>query len=401
MKILFITTRLPHAGVASGHIIVYQRMLRLVQNGHQVGLAAFDANGDMRNVADVRPMLVDLKLVDQPPHAGALRRLVQFMFSSIPPFFLDYRSRDMMQRVGDMVERSHYDVVLAEFSVMGQYLYRNPFLPAVRKIVSCHSGIAASYRKLAAVMPFRPRGIGSNLSLRGLLRYELSMYRAADRVLVLTNQERYNLLNYAPHLRISVIPPGVDTAHIIPAAAAPREISVLFTGHMGTEDNRDAARWFAHTVWPRVKAMHPELSFIIVGPETPPDLLELARKDPSIRVTGEVADVRPYLQKATVFVCPVRLGSGFRVKVLEAMAAGLPVVTTLLGGEGIPIQPGDNAFIADRPEMMAQYIDLLLSDEALRQTMGRQARALVVERFSWDRGIRLLDDVLRDVMVQS
>jgi glycosyltransferase involved in cell wall biosynthesis len=105
------------------------------------------------------------------------------------------------------------------------------------------------------------------------------------------------------------------------------------------------------------------------------------------------------MQKARVFLCPVRLGSGLRVKILEAMAAGVPVVSTSLGAEGIPLHTGDNALLADTPEMMAENIVLLLEDETLRTSIIRQARTLMEDRFAWDRGIDMLEDVLASAVV--
>ena len=162
-----------------------------------------------------------------------------------------------------------------------------------------------------------------------------------------------------------------------------------------------AAARFAETVFvPALKARRPGLKFYVVGPGPDAEMYDLARKDPSIIVTGEVDDLRPYFQKAKVFVCPVRLGSGLRVKILEAMAAGVPVVSTMLGAEGMPLHTGDNCLLADRPEIFAQNIELLLSDEDLRKSIAKQARTLVLDRFEWDRGITALEDVMAEVAAQ-
>ena len=127
-------------------------------------------------------------------------------------------------------------------------------------------------------------------------------------------------------------------------------------------------------------------------------MLDLTCKDPHIIVTGEVDDIRPYLARAQIFVCPNRLGSGMRGKILQAMASGVPVISTTLGAEGISIQQGENGFFADKPQIMAQYIDLLLSDPLLQTNVAKRAREMVVERFSWDRGIDLLETVLHELV---
>lgn len=395
MKILFLSTRLPHAGITGGHVIVYQRLLRLARRGHDVGLAVFSGDEDEARAAELKPLLAEVVTVPRPAH-HAVGDAWSFMTRGIPPYFRRYQSDAMQRRVGDMVENGRYHVVIAEFSAMGQFLYHNPFLPAVRRVVSCHSSIVTSYRKVAELMRFRPRGIRSRLSLTGLLRYEMDMYRGMDRILVLTAQERYGLLGLEPDLRISVIPGGVDTDFFQPPRERSEAPELLFTGHFEQEANRDAVIWFLQTTWPMLKKRIPNIRFKVAGPGSAEFLREAAHRDQALVVLGEVPDLRPHLQAAAVFVCPVRLGSGLRLKILEAMAAGVPVVTTSLGAEGIPLQQGDNGFIADRPEMMADYIELLLQDAPLRQTLSRQARALVDTRFSWDIGIDQIEQVLRE-----
>ncbi len=398
VRILFITSRLPHARVSSGHVIVWQRVKRLIERGHEVGVATFDGYDSAAHEGEVRPMLKDLEIVPRPEPHSFRRGAIDFAFSSIPSYFHNFRSEALMERVGAMVERSRYHIAIAEFSVMGQYLFRNPYLPAVRKIISCHYSVATSYRKVADLMMFSARGIRSRMSFGGLLRFEIDMYRNVDRVLVLTAQERFALQRHSPSLRISVIPCGVDTAFFQPGTEAIAEERILFTGHYETEANADAVLWFAYHVWPTLKAKRPNLKFYVVGPGVIPEVASLAKRDASIVVTGEVDDIRPYLQQAKVFVCPVRLGSGLRVKLLEAMAAGVPVVSTTLGAEGIPLHTGENCLLADKPEIMAENVEMLLSDEDLRKSIARQALTLVQDRFSWERGIDILEDVFADTM---
>lgn len=396
MKILFLSTRLPHAKVFSGHAIVYQRIRRLAQRGHEVGLAVFSQPDDAAYVDELRPSVRELAIVPAPAGQPAGARLLDWLTHPVPARFAAFRSPEMVRRVGDLVERTGYDVVVAEFGIMGQYLHRNPYLPAVRKIISVHQCYTLASGKVLDLPGLSLRAAGEWLALGGLQQYEFEMYRAADRLLVLSGEIRYRLLNYAPDLKVTVIPSGVDTEYFQPADASLKEPALLFTGYYSDRPNRDAAVWFCHAVWPRLKAKYPDLAFYVVGPNPTPDMIELARRDPRLIVTGEVDDIRPYLAKAQVFVCPNRLGSGMRGKILQAMASGVPVVSTTLGAEGISIQMGANGFLADRPEIMAQYIDLLLSDAALRDAVARHARDMVVERFSWARGVDLLEGILKE-----
>lgn len=400
MRILFITARIPHAGVAGGHVLVYQRMKRLAANGHQIGLLTFALPGERAaSDDDFFRSLVDFRTVPAPPKAGWFRKIIRLLYSSIPPYFWEFRSSEMMKVAGDMVHEGAYDLVIAEFSAMGQYLVRNPYMPAVRKIISCHFGVASSYRSIARTMGLRASGLRSRLNINRAQRYEVGMYRNVDRVIVLTAHDRYNLLSVDPTLRINVIPVGVDARYFLPDDNATRDRSLVFTGQYDSFANVDAVRWFASSCWPLLKKRHPDLKFFVVGPGGQAELKAIARRSADIVVTGEVDDVRPYLHRASVYVCPIRLGAGLRFKLYEAMAAGVPVVTTTLGAEGIPMQNGDTGFMADQPDIMADVIDLLLTDTNLRNTIARQAQSLVEERFDWSIGIRLMEKVIQDTFM--
>jgi len=206
------------------------------------------------------------------------------------------------------------------------------------------------------------------------------------------------MLNYAPDLRITVIPYGVDVAAFRPPEIETERRGLLFTGYYSDEQNRDAVLWFLRHVWPHVVARRPDTTFHVVGPDPTPAMRAMGEIDLRVRVTNRVPDVRPYLHRAAVFVCPVRMGSGMRGKILEAMAAGTPVVTTSVGAEGIPAVPGENCFVADDPVVMANHIEWLLADEGLRRRLAENARRVVAERFSWDYTISRLEETLERVL---
>jgi glycosyltransferase involved in cell wall biosynthesis len=304
----------------------------------------------------------------------------------------------MKRVVGNMVEKSRYDVVVAEFALMGQHLYRNPYMSAVRRVISCHHSATIVKQTALDVLGPSAAALRERLCLYRLKHFEFNMYRSADQVLVLTPQERFALLEYAPNLRISVVPNGVDTDYFQPRDHEEAEPCILFTGHYEDEPNEDAVLWFINSVWPSLKKKHEKLKFYVVGPNPTEAMLDAAEKEPGVIITGFVEDVRTYLYRAQVFVCPIRMGAGMRGKILEAMASGLPVVSTTTGVEGIPAQIGDNCYLADRADIMAQMVDLLLSDLPLRQTLASQARAMVCERFDWEHGVSLLEKTLLDLV---
>lgn len=398
MKILFLTKLLPHPLGISGSIIIYNRIRYLVECGHQVSLLSFMRPEDEPHVAEIRALVTDLELLPAPQAESPLKRLAYQLFSTLPSPFREMRSWAMRRCVGEMVERTHAHVVIAEFSAMGQYLYRNPYLPAVRRIVSCHECCTKAFATAIRFHRWSPAGLMKRIGIHQVQKYEFAMYRNMDHILVLTPQERYVLLNYAPNLRVTVVPHGVDVNYYSPASMVGREESLIFVGYYFNESNRDAVHWFVHTVWPQLKKTHPQLKFYIVGRGATPSINDLARHDPQIVVTGEVQDIRPYLARAKVFICPVRIGSGFRAKILEAMASGVPVVSTSLGAEGIPSWGGETILLADTPGQMVKCIRLLLKDADLCATMAVNARELVLHRFAHRNGMAELNRVVSDVV---
>jgi glycosyltransferase involved in cell wall biosynthesis len=149
--------------------------------------------------------------------------------------------------------------------------------------------------------------------------------------------------------------------------------------------NEDAILWFAAEVLPRVRAAVPEAVLTVVGRNPTPRVQELGRRDPAVRVTGGVPDVRPYLARGAAFVVPIRIGGGTRLKIYEAMAMELPVVSTTIGAEGLPVAPDREYLQADDPEAFAAATVRLLRDPESARALGRRAADTVRASFSWER----------------
>ena len=399
MKILFLANQLPHKNVSGGHRLVYQRIRQLIDSGHQVGLAAFVVPESERFIPAIQEMVYEFEPIPAPSRKVMVRAFHDYISATLPAIFWKNYSPKMMRTIGDMAERTQYDIVVAEFSEMGMYLYRNPYLSAVHKIVSCHRCLTSAFDKYA-----HTDGVSATVRLKSaaqiptLEKYEFEMYGAMDHILTLTPEDRFTLLTHAPELPISVIPPGIDYDYLVPKETIKQGPPiVMICGYFSDKSNHDAALWFAHKVWPKLSKTHPDLLYYIVGDGTTRDLKQLAEADPRILVVGKVDDLRPYRNQARIFINPMRLGSGLRIKVLEAMAAGLPVVSTALGIAGIPGQNGVNCFIADTPELTADSIDWLLNDEALSLRMGQTAQNMVKEKYDIRSTVRELDQVLQEV----
>ncbi|MFC2169251.1 glycosyltransferase [Acidobacteriota bacterium] len=398
MKILFACKEFPHAKIIGGPIIIYNR-IKYLSRRHIVSLAAFIKEEDRKYIPTVKPLCHDLRLIPLPPKRPILKRMQDFFTSPIPPYFLRvHSSKKMAETIAEMVQKDQYDFVIAEYSVMGQFIHNNPHLLPIRRIISVHECYYLARRKDFHHHRFGVKKIRELLNLKGLKKYEFNMYHDADRILTLTPQGKQELLKICPELDISVVPHGVDVEYFSFTDLRKSEESIVFVGNYLHYPNADAVSYFIQQIWPRLKSLLPGVKFYVVGQSPPPEIYQLAQ-DKDIIITGKVDDVRPYLRKSRIFICPVRLGGGFRGKILEAMSIGRPIVSTSLGAEGIPARNRDNIILADKPEDFANGIFDLMSDHALFQKIIENALKLVTARYSWEKGVDVLEEVLEKMMV--
>ncbi|MGD8534453.1 MAG: glycosyltransferase [Candidatus Aminicenantes bacterium] len=400
MKILFTCKEFPHSKVIGGPIIIYNR-LKYFSRNHTVSLAAFFKEEEKKYISSVEPFCHDVQLVPLPPKRSPLKASWDFFTSSVPYYFLRvHGSRRMAQTISEMVRKDRYDFVIAEYSVMGQFLHGNTLLPPVRRIISVHECYYLARRKA-----YRQSQLGFNklkeaINLKGLKKYEFNMYRNADKVLTLTPQGKEELLKIDPELDIAVVPHGVDTDDFSFSDFVEKEKNIVFVGNYLHYPNVDAVLFFANEIWPLLKSRLPEVKCIVVGQAPPPEIQSLSL-DNAITVTGRVDDVRPFLKKGRAFICPVRLGGGFRGKILEAMAIGRPVVSTSLGAEGVPAQQRENIILADKPEEFAQGILDLMTDDTLFERIRTNARKLVEEKYAWEKGVEIMEEVLGRMLKET
>jgi len=403
MRILVIAPRLPHQRAISGSQIVYQRVARLIRKGHEVGVASFMNGADRYNEEKgfAPEGLFESHYFDEPRKVRSRSKFKQYGPQTEAGSFYRYQDPKMKRTIGDIVRHGRYDVILAEYSAMGQYIYKNPYLPAVRKVISCHESATLNHARNLELLNIGFHRASDFLLYQYAHKREFRYYAAADRVITLTPHEKYGLLANNPDLEIEVIPSGVDIELFKPDPTIKKEEAIVFVGRFNNEQNQDAVRWFINQVWPQLRQRRPGLSFYLVGRNPTPEINHMVEKDNQLRLHADVESVMPFLHKAKAFVCPIRSGSGLRGKVLEAMACALPVVSTWSGVEGIPVHMGRTGLIGDTPEFMINHIEVLLDDPALRNQMGNAAREMVATRFNWSHSADLLEEVLKDVTTRK
>jgi len=214
--------------------------------------------------------------------------------------------------------------------------------------------------------------------------------------------DQYRDLHCPPGLaeRVKVIPIAIDCQQLQPVSRLAGSLNILTLGTLHYPPNADGIRWFAREVFPLVQQQTPQASLTIIGKNPPLDFLELAANDPQrIKVTGYIPDLRPYLEQAALMVVPVRAGSGMRVRILEAFARGIPVVTTSVGLEGINAQPGRDVLVADTPGEFADSVNKLLHDLDLQKQLAAMGRRLVETSYDWRVVLNRLDEIYGNKIV--
>ena len=328
----------------------------------------------------------------------AVRRSPGYTFSKIlrgafgrtPLPVLNYTTNTMKQTLERILGENDFDIVQVESIHLMTYL---PIITMAqqRPLMICdwHNIESELMSRYSEREPNILKRAYAGKTARLMSQFERRAMHEFDAHIAVSQRDAQQLRNLNSDARVFVIENGVDTAYYEEAAfsganAAGKPNRIVFVGSMDYHANIDGAVSFASDVWPGLRDRHPELMFTIVGRDPAPEVRALAT-NPGIEVTGTVDDVRPSYREALAAVVPLKVGGGSRLKILEAMAAGVPVVSTTLGAEGLDVHDGEDILIADTNEQLAEKIVSVIESEELRQRLSAGGRALVSERYDWSR----------------
>jgi glycosyltransferase involved in cell wall biosynthesis len=338
------------------------------------------------------------------PHGreGLAKRLLQLRsLISTRSFERQQIALPSMQRALDRVLRAkRFDVVNLEFSFLGDCDLRQAppgeRLPSL--VVDSHNIDYDLARQYAGAGASPGRRFYAAVNWRKLRREELGTYRDADGVYVCSAADERRLLEQVPGVRTAIIPNAADLEYYQPRPTDPPSDSrtVVFFGLLSYAPNVDGVIHFVQDIWPRIAQANKEARCKIIGGRPPASLLALA--GPRVELTGFVSDLRPHLAAAAAVVVPLRLGGGTRLKIVEAMAMGKPIVSTALGAEGIEALPGRDLLVEDQPTAFAEAVNRLLADPDLARCIGASARRLAVERYGWGGAARALESFYRRIL---
>jgi glycosyltransferase involved in cell wall biosynthesis len=330
----------------------------------------------------------DVVLIPNPNgQEGLVKRMLQLRsLASFRSIEHHYFSAPGLQGELDRVLRQRrFDVVNLEFPYLAHLRMRQspPGTPPPPLVLDAHEIAYDIVRQVARSDGSPGRRVFAALNWRKLRRDESAAFRSADGIYACSVADQERLLAHVPSARTVVIPNAADVDFYQPRPSDPPPDgrTVVFFGLLSTFPNVDGVLFFLREIWPRIAAERPQACCRIIGRRPPASVLELS--GPRVEIAGFVADLRPHLASAGVLVVPLRVGGGTRLKIVEGMAMGKPIVSTTLGAEGVEAVPGRDILIADEPATFAAAVVRVLDDAALATRLGRSARQLAVERYSW------------------
>ena len=292
-----------------------------------------------------------------------------------------YRSAAYRQRLEDLLATGAFDLVVCDFLVPAANVPDRLPCPTV---LFTHNVEAEIWRRHAAMARSPVRKALLTAQWRRMLRFEREAVRRFDLVIAVSETDRRTLVRLYRPLKqpARVVPTGVDAAYFAEVTRPVRPRHLVFTGSMDWLPNEDGMVHFVRDVLPLIRRHEPSATLSIVGRAPTPAVQRLGGEY-GVEVTGGVDDVRPHMAAAAIYVVPLRIGGGTRLKIFEAMAMGKPVVSTSVGAEGLPVEPGTHLLLADSTDDFAAAVVGLFRDEAARTRIANAGRQLVTERYDW------------------
>jgi glycosyltransferase involved in cell wall biosynthesis len=384
MRILIINHEIPYPLVSGSTLRTYN-LLRRIAARHEVWLAAPQESPDQAEaIAHLQTVCAGVitGYFKQRHPAHHLPGLIAYALRGIPPELKFQWSSELAGKLSQLLTTTAFDIVQIEHSCMAHYLRLIPPQANSRTLLVFHD---VGFMQAARVARYERRiswKLRMWLHSRWMRHWEPHYAAHFDRCAAVSDVDRALLLTVNPALTVDVVANGVDTQthQLLPAATNGRE--VLFVGSMDYPPCVDGALYFCDEILPHLRQEIPDVELWIVGKNPLPEVRELHGN--GIHVTGFVESVEPYYRRCAACIVPLRAGGGTRLKILEALALGRPVVSTFIGCEGLDLNHGDHVLLADAPAPFAAQVAQLLTDGMLYQRLVNQGRERVVALYDWD-----------------
>lgn len=401
MKILFLTQRIPYPPNKGDKLRSFNE-IKYLSRSHSISLVCLaDSQEEFSFQNELLKYCESVEIVFHSLLSARAKTLMGFC-SSRPLTLSHFHSTKLQKIVDRKLKEERFDLIFVYCSSMAQYVEYVQRIPRVIDYVDVDSEKWAQYSTYASF----PMSLIYGLESRRLRSYERKIAATYQYGFLVSEREcdDFRCLVKTDAV-VAPISNGVDLEMFQPSAEPYDSDTIVFTGAMDYFANVDAVLYFAEEILPLVRREVPGAKFLIVGSNPVDEVKRLAANDSQIVVTGFVDRVQPYVHRSAVFVAPMRIARGVQNKILEAMAMGVPVVTSPLGFEGITAVSGKDVFVEEKPEPFARIVSSIMRDRALRAEMADRGRGVVERYYNWSTNLKslttCLDKVIGDVPCPS
>lgn len=392
LNILLISPWLPWPPHDGARIRILET-LRYLASRHRVTLFAHIHSEEERvHVARLQEICADVQvslLSGRTSHR--VGRMIRGTLAGAPLIQGIHYDTGLARRVAATTAQQKFDIVQIELSLIARYAAAVSRRQGCKLVLSTHNIESQRFARELQVSSWSLRRavLQADQLISG--RWEEKVVRCFDGAIAVSDADHQWLQRHLGERPVALAPNGVDTGYFQHRAVTPAAPgTIVFTGVMDYPPNEDAVLWFADKVWTLLRERWPDLVFQVVGTRPTERVMALSARA-GIEVTGEVPDVRPYVERALAFVVPLRSGGGTRLKILQAMAIGCPVISTRLGAEGLTVSDGDDILLAEQPADFVTRIAELKASPELASRLSASARALVLGRYDWQSCLNVLD----------
>jgi len=393
-----IASYLPWPLYGGGGIRMFNIIKELARRGHRIVLVAGQQGTSLSSDNTLKQLCEQVHSYALPTKSR-LSSTIRSVFSSRPYPALKFQTPELREKVHDLLRNEYFDLIWVNFLIMADMLPERLVgnVPTVMDQIEADELLWQRYVRNGDLL----QRMFSCLNLKKVQSLQKKVLKHMDAILCVSEAEANFTKSVAPvNTKVWTVPNGVDTNFFCPASAQKQDPIILTIGGMSVFRNVDATVWFTQGMFPKIKQTIPDAQFWIVGSSPDKEVLAL-QTIPGVVVTGEVEDVRPYYEKARVCVASFRFGEGTRLKILEAMAMGVPIVTTNAGCQGIEVVNGQHVLIANTEADFCDRVIELLHNPQRAQTIAVAARALVEQKYEWKEIVGALEPKLQQIVQKA
>lgn len=338
-------------------------------------------------------------------HQNRKKDIISKLFRVIlmPPDLITKRfSSEMENKVNEILKNNKFDIIQCLHQYTVQYIPKNIKIPTVLVEHNIESEIfkrSFDYKLDKGVLHISKYSFRNNLEIKKLRRYELKSWKRMEHIITVSEVDKKLLLKRFNHPSVTVIPNGVDLNYFKPKDLK-QDNSIIFTGTFSHQPNLDALLFFYNIILPIVKKKIKNIKVVVAGKNLPEKVNDYLSKDPNMEITGYVDDIRPYIDRAILFIAPIRIGSGTRLKILQALAMKKCIVSTEIGCEGIEVENDYSIVIRNMPNQFADAIFELYNNKEKREFIAQNGYKVAIEKYKWENifsgQIKLYREIIND-----